>query len=241
MALSIVEVLDARGHIDQDALAAAFARRYVADPRRGYGGMAHEILQRIAMGEPWHRVSPSVFDGTGSMGNGAAMRVAPVGAFFADDVERAAAEARASAEVTHAHPEGQAGAVAVAVAAAWACGLASAEAPDTVFAMVLDHTPASRTRDGIVRASELSSDIEVSLAAEQLGNGSRVISEDTVPFCLWCVARHSTDYVEAMWSTVYGLGDRDTTCAIVGGIVACASGGKAIPEEWRQAREPLQL
>jgi ADP-ribosylglycohydrolase len=52
------------------------------------------------------------------MGNGAAMRVAPLGAFHAADHQRAALQAMASAEVTHAHPEAFLGAVAVAVAAA---------------------------------------------------------------------------------------------------------------------------
>src|SRR5215467_2558812 len=38
MALSIVEILKTRQHINQDALAQAFARRYKQDPRRGYAG-----------------------------------------------------------------------------------------------------------------------------------------------------------------------------------------------------------
>jgi ADP-ribosylglycohydrolase len=42
-----------------------------------------------------------------------------------------------------------------------------------------------------------------------------------------------------MWQTVSALGDRDTTCAIVGGIVAVQVGEEGIPPEWRQAREPL--
>ena len=48
------------------------------------------------------------------------MIVAPLGAFFSDDLEKAAEQARLSAEVTHGHPEGQAGAIAIAVAAAQA-------------------------------------------------------------------------------------------------------------------------
>ena len=40
MALSIVEVLKAHGHIDQDELAQAFARRYSEEPYRGYGSGA---------------------------------------------------------------------------------------------------------------------------------------------------------------------------------------------------------
>jgi ADP-ribosylglycohydrolase len=44
-----------------------------------------------------------------------------------------------------------------------------------------------------------------------------------------------------MWSTVSGLGDRDTTCAIVGGIVALSAGRESIPEAWLKAREPIQI
>ncbi len=65
-----------------------------------------------------------------------------------------------------------------------------------------------------------------------LGNGSGVTAPDTVPFCLWICSRFSNDFVEAMWNTVTALGDRDTTCAIVGGIVACQTGRDAIPSEW---------
>jgi ADP-ribosylglycohydrolase len=42
-----------------------------------------------------------------------------------------------------------------------------------------------------------------------------------------------------MWATVSALGDRDTTCAIVGGIVALKVGDAGLPEEWRSARESL--
>src|SRR5687768_11672390 len=74
MALGIVEVLTARGFIDRDLLAQVFARRYAADPRRGYGGMAHEILSAIGRGEHWAEVAGAAFGGAGSMGNGGAMR-----------------------------------------------------------------------------------------------------------------------------------------------------------------------
>lgn len=241
MALAIVEVLDQRGYIEQDLLAGSFARRYTRDPRRGYGGMAHQILQAIAAGEPWRIVSSSAFGGKGSMGNGGAMRAAPIGAYFADDYARAAAEARASAEVTHAHPEGQAGAIAVAVAAGWAARSGEGNVDGTApLEAVLDHTPAGPTRDGIVTAASLDLGTPAEEAARLLGSGQRVLAEDTVAFALWCAARHTNDYEAALWATVSGLGDRDTTCAICGGIVALAIGGdRSIPTAWLEAREPL--
>jgi ADP-ribosylglycohydrolase len=236
MALSIVDVLAERGDIDRDRLADLFARRYRHDPRRGYGGTAHEILSEIAGGTPWLVASTAPFGGTGSMGNGGAMRAAPIGAFFASDYARTADAARASAEVTHAHAEGQAGAIAVAIAAAWMCRGGS-DAAD-LFGTVLAHTPEGDTRRGIARAARLDLQTHVRNAASTLGSGNRVISSDTVPFSLWCVARHLADFEEAMWSTVSGLGDRDTTCAIVGGIVAVHPAA-AIPPHWLGAREPL--
>ena len=236
MAISIVDVLTARGTIDQDLLAELFAARYHLDPARGYGETAHRILTRLASGENWREVSPSVFDGAGSMGNGGAMRAAPIGAYFFDDADRAVEEARRSAEVTHAHPEGQAGAIAVAAAAAWVA--AGGERPEDLFACVLAHTPDGETRAGINTALRLPLDCDVRAAVGALGNGSQVVSQDTVPFCLWSAARHLGDFEEAMWFTVSALGDRDTTCAIVAGILALRP-ATSVPAEWLGARESL--
>ena len=60
-----------------------------------------------------------------------------------------------------------------------------------------------------------------------------------MPFALWCAARHLDDYEEALWLPDGGFGNRDTTCAIVAGIVACFVGTARIPAAWLQAREPL--
>jgi len=242
MALGIVQVLEAYGRIDQDALAKVFGNRYRENPYRGYGGAAHGILQAIHEGAPWRQVSSLVFEGSGSKGNGGAMRVAPLGAYFADDLGRVATEARASAEVTHFHPEGQAGAIAIAVAAAWASGWGQQHlASRQLFEVVLDHTPSGGTRRGLEKARALSLETSPVAAAKELGSGSRVISEDTVPFAVWCAARHLGHYEEALWSTVSGLGDRDTTCAIVGGIVSLSAGRASIPAAWLDARERLKL
>jgi len=256
MALSVVEVLDRHGRIDRDALAEAFARRYAAEPVRGYGAGAHRLLQEIGAGASWADAAPALFGGSGSFGNGGAMRVAPVGAYFADDPERAAAEAVRSAEPTHAHPEGQAGAAAVAVATAllWQRRDDPPGGRDLI-AGVLERLPdgdadgllasplepelaAGATRAGLERALELG-EAEALAAARALGNGSRISAQDTVPFCVWVLAHRAASWEEALWETVSALGDRDTTCAIVGGALAPARGRDAIPAEWRARREPL--
>jgi ADP-ribosylglycohydrolase len=244
MALGIAEVLNRHGCIDQDDLASVFHRRYKAAPNRSYGATAHQILLSVGDGIPWHSASYGAFDGEGSMGNGGAMRVGPLGAYFADDFPRVVSEAKASAAVTHGHPEGQAGAIAVAVAAAWAWRVGQGlerNAPGRLIEVALDHTPVGETRRGLENALALPADASVLDAEEKLGSGQRVISSDTVPFSLWCASHHLDNYEEAIWTTVAGLGDRDTTCAIVGGIVALAAGRDSIPADWLRAREPLQF
>jgi len=236
MALAICEVLDAHCGIDRDLLAKVFARRYVRQPMRGYGAGAHQLLRELAVGAPWEDASRALFEGMGSYGNGGAMRAAPIGAYFADDLEAVVHHARMSAEVTHAHPEGQAGAIAIALAAAHAARDESSDLLD----FVLDKTPDGETRAMIDVAKRLPPDSSVRLAASSLGTGARVSSMDTVPFSLWCARKHLRDFEEAMWTTVSGLGDRDTTCAIVGGIVLLATGRDAIPPAWQAAREPIE-
>ncbi|MEV4511280.1 ADP-ribosylglycohydrolase family protein [Dactylosporangium sp. NPDC049525] len=239
MACSIVDELAVHGRIDRDRLAAAFARR--CEPYRGYGGGAVVILHQIRDGVPWREAARAVFDGLGSMGNGAAMRVAPLGAFHAGDSRSAALDAMRTAEVTHAHSEGILGAVAVAVAAAeagWARLVEAPLEPVELFDAVLAYQVDSQVKTGLERARDLLG-ASVAEAAYTLGNGSQVLAQDTVPFALWAAATHLADYRAAILACVEAGGDIDTTAAIVGGVVAAAAGRAAIPPAWLTHREPL--
>ena len=99
--------------------------------------------------------------------------------------------------------------------------------------------PRGEVHSQLRRARDLSDGAPVQTAVAVLGNGTGLSAQDTVPFTLWCAARHLDDYEAALWTTVSGFGDRDTTCAIVGGIVACHVGEAGIPTGWLQARELL--
>ena len=240
MSLSVFAVLREYGEINQDALAHSFMQRY--HPMRGYGPAMHFLLPQFDAQGNWRQLAPALFDGQGSYGNGAAMRVAPVGAYFADDLQAVVENARRSAEVTHAHPEAVAGAIAVAMGAAWAWRLRDLEPQPTrvkFLEQVLAFVPDSEVKRGIQRAAKLQAATSVETAAAMLGNGSRVTCQDTVPFALWVAGEHFGRYREALQVTRRAGGDIDTTCAIVGGILANAAGLSDIPQEWRDHREPL--
>ncbi|WP_407561630.1 ADP-ribosylglycohydrolase family protein [Streptomyces sp. 184] len=252
MASSVVAVLAAHGRVEQDALAASFAGRQNAGGPRGYGRAVNRILRQVRDGEDWRRLAAALFDGQGSWGNGAAMRVAPLGAWYAGDVEEAVRQAEVSSYVTHQHREAVTGCMAVAAAAALAAdrpagaaeGAAGSEGTpwladgaallDRVIALV----PRSAVAQGLRRARDMLDYDDVATVAAVLGNGRRTSAHDTVPFALWSAARHLGDFAGAFWATAQAGGDVDTMCAIVGGVLAGAAAG-APPAAWVRDVEPL--
>src|SRR5579859_6483535 len=219
MAISICASLERHGGIDPQWLAGSFALYH--DPERGYGPAMNGLLLRLhALGaENWFEEAQALFDGHGSMGNGAAMRVAPVGAYFAHDLHQVAEQATLSAIATHCHPEAFAGAVAVATAAALAWqdrANSSVMTAQEFLARAAEHTPAGPVRDCMLKAQQLPAGTSPLEAALTIGNGAHGLARDTVPFALWCAARSLGNYEEALWGAVDGGGDVDTNCAIVG-------------------------
>ena len=133
-----------------------------------------------------------------SWGNGAAMRVSPIGFMF-DTVDEVLAEAKKSAEVTHNHPEGIKGAQAVALAIVLARAGESKEAIKQQLTDRFDYD-LDRTLDGIrpVYSFEVS-------------------AQKSVPEAIICFLE-STGYEDAVRNAVSLGGDADTMACIAGGI-----------------------
>ncbi len=233
MAIGIYRILEKYGEIRQDELARVFAENYALDWHRGYGGTAHSILRSIGEGKDWREAASEAFDKMGSMGNGGAMRVAPIGAYFADDLDRVLYYARASAEVTHAHIEGIAGAMAAAVASALLLNKKLGNyfgEGESFLCDVANKLPECDTKYKILLAASVKKESSIDYAVSLLGNGIKLTAQDTVPFCLWCAAYYYASMEEALWMAVSALGDRDTICAIVGGMAALFA--DELPQQW---------
>ncbi|MET9255284.1 ADP-ribosylglycohydrolase family protein [Streptomyces sp. NPDC048182] len=237
MACSVVAVLAAHHRVDQDALAHSFAAHHDFD--RGYGPAVNRLLRLVREGGDWRELAAALFDGRGSWGNGAAMRIAPLGAWYADDPEQATHQAEISAYPTHQHREAVVGAMAVAAAAALAADPAGPPEPHRLLDGVIGLVPArSAVGAGLRRARDMLDYADTATVAAVLGCGRRTSAHDTVPFALWSAARSLGDYASAFWSTAQAGGDVDTTCAIVGGVVAAHPAG-APPAGWADRVEAL--
>ncbi|GAU69606.1 putative hydrolase [Streptomyces sp. NBRC 110611] len=236
MACSVLAVLTAHGRIDQDALASSFAEHHGAD--RGYGPVVDRQLRLIREGGDWRELASALFNGRGSWGNGAATRIGPLGAWYAGDPVQATHQAEISAYTTHQHREAVVGTMAVAAAAALVADPTRRTGPEELLDGVLELIPRSAVQAGLRRARDMLDYADSGTVAAVLGCGRRTSAHDTVPFTLWAAARHLGDYEGAFWATVQAGGDVDTTCAIVGGIVAAGPGG-APPGAWLDGTEPL--
>ncbi|WP_405602848.1 ADP-ribosylglycohydrolase family protein [Streptomyces sp. NBC_01410] len=236
MACSVLSVLAAHDRVDQDALARSFAEHHDFD--RGYGPAVNRMLRLIREGGDWRELAAALFQGQGSWGNGSAMRIAPLGAWYADDPEQATHQAEISSYTTHQHREAVVGAMAVAAAAALAADPAGPPGAEDLLDGVIALVPRSAVGAGLRRARDMLDYDDAGTVAAVLGSGRRTSAHDTVPFALWSAARSLGDFERVFWTTAQVGGDVDTTCAIACGVVAAGKSGQP-PAAWLEQTERL--
>lgn len=243
MAISVYDQLRLNKDIDQNELAKQFSTNHDKDVNRGYGATARRILREIGEGGDWKKVSKSVFEGMGSMGNGASMRVSPIGAYYFDDLIQVKELAIKSAEITHSNIEGITGAISVAIATAIATKLKLENkeiSPIEFINQIVELLPDTDTKSKIKKSITVPYTYNIETVKTILGNGSKIMVQDTVPFSIWCAAHNLKNFEEAIWKAVSILGDRDTICAIVGGITIMSTEENKIPNNWITAVEDFE-
>jgi ADP-ribosylglycohydrolase len=243
MSIAIFEQLEKYEDINQDDLILQFCQKHDLDVNRGYGATLRRILREVSEGGDWKYISKNAFDGMGSMGNGAAMRASSIGAYYFDDLEKIKSISIKSAEVTHSNIEGICGAIAVAIATAIAVQyrIESVKFTSSEFIKkVVKELPESDTKSKINKSISIPYSYSIETVRGILGNGVNMTSQDTVPFAIWCAAHNLDNFENSLWEAVSILGDRDTICAIVGGITMISSDGSTIPKEWLDLVEDFE-
>lgn len=233
MAIAVFRSMEKFGGIDQDFLAEEFTKSYYLDFNRGYGPSMHRYFRAVKNGEHWKEVSYAKFEGQGSMGNGGAMRAAVIGAYFYDDLSSLKENAEHSCEVTHANREAMEGTKAIALAAAFAVRekLGTEMFDPQNFIRTIQHELVdSDMKSKLNKCLYLDGNPSMELLVKTLGNGTLMTAQDTVPLVIWMLSRHRHNLEECLWNTVSALGDRDTTCAMAGGVSILCCEENTIPE-----------
>lgn len=202
------------------AQAVACMRKYGrAYPHAGYGGMFSNWLGSEHP-EPYN-----------SFGNGAAMRISPVG-FLARSEKEVKAFSAAVTRVTHDHPEGLKGAEAIAMAIFLA--LENWEKEDIFKRIARDYYPELKTE-------ALSYPVLHEEYGWEYGQGS-VTCQSSVPQAIVCFAE-SNGFEDAVRLAVSLGGDSDTVAAMTGGIAEAYYGipreierksGAYLPDEFKR-------
>lgn len=216
------------GRVDLQHLGDTFAAAYGDEPWRGYGAGPPRIFTEVRRrGRPYVEVAAGLFGGTGSFGNGGAMRAAPCAVVAAGDLDHAARLARRQALVTHAHELGADGAALQAMAVAVAATTPTDGLPDAVAGLA-ERVTTTEMRAAVEAVLDLGGDTAAEVVVPTLGNGIEAVQ--AVPAALAAFLGHPDDPVAAVTAAVCLGGDADTIAAMAGALAGAHAGATAVPE-----------
>ncbi len=234
MAIGLAEsLIEQDGTIDQQKLGETFHRNFQQEPWRGYGmGPPAVFSMAKELNIPYSEAARRLFGGQGSFGNGAAMRIVPVGLFFFQD-ENLYDRACASSEVTHTHPLGMDGAAIQARAISLATALDPGEdfPADTFLKRLMDFSRTPEMKDKLILLENLiKENVSPDTAARKLGQ--TVAAHESVPFAVYSFVRNPRSFEECLFCSALNGGDRDTMGAMACAISGAFLGIDGIPQAW---------
>ena len=190
----------------------------------------------IKSGIAWNEAARQLYGGMGSFGNGAAMRVAPIGLFYYDNAEKIREIAYKSAEITHTHMLGKEGAALQAYAVALAVKAESESFnPIDFLEKLIEFTRVDAYKEKLEKAKALLKNDDKREVIRSLGN--RVEALNSVPTAIYCFAKHHESYAKAVLYAISLGGDTDTIGAMTGAVAGAYHGIENIPNAWKQKLE----
>lgn len=214
-------------------IARLFAEGGVVRPGRA----TYNAAERLQRGVPWDLAG----EPPGAAGNGAAMRAAPIGWFFAPDSEHLVRVAASQASITHRDPDAQAGAAALAQAVAMA--MQSHQLDDASFLQGVAREIASLSPSLSAHILHLHYFLPIPVEAAHAiiseiagppGEWAGTISPHTVPSVLWALyayRRGRPNFLDVVSIAINGGGDADTTAAMAGALCGAEVGLAGLPDD----------
>jgi len=236
MMIGIAESLIAKKGFDGEHMAHRFMENYGREPYRGYGPGPPRVFSLIKAGEAWDKAAERLYGG-GSFGNGSAMRIAPVGVLYYDDLPKLKEIAYKSSQITHAHELGKEGAAlqAYAVALATAADPLSEFRSDEFLAKLLDFMQHQVFKQKVEKIRELLGKADKEQVIDDLGHGIEAFN--SVPAAIYSFLSHPDSFEEAVIYAISLGGDTDTIGAMTGAISGAHLGIEAIPGRWQERLE----
>lgn len=201
-----------------------------------------QVAQRLAQGTPWNQAgTPPPY-----ARNGSAMRAAPIGLFFYQDLAKLTRAAYQQGQITHQDRRCAAGSVAIAKAVAIVLQSSESIDPDSFLTELAQQTQMidGSVTDGLLHLRKWIP-LPPETAAQWIAQAGGVpeslqnwegISPAVIPSVLWSLysfLRSPSDYWETVCTAIAVGGDVDTTAAMAGAISGAYLGLDAIPTSIR--------
>ena len=182
------------------------------------------MLELVKEGVKIEKATRAVFP-EGSFGNGAAMRVAPIGLVWAADLLRVMKEAEKSSITTHTHPLGIEGARMIALSVAIILRTGSKEGLlDELSKMVREEVFLKKL---LVAKEFLKSEPTLEEIVQKLGNG--VLAVKSVVTAIYAFLRFGDSFIDTINFCLDLGGDTDTIGAMAGALTGVYLGETALP------------
>ncbi len=238
MSIALSYSLVEKNGFEAEHVAAQYLAWYESGNTRGIGTTTAGAMVNLKMGAAWNESGlTQTIDGLPAGGNGTAMRAAPIGLFYRNDIETLLKVALLDASITHNAHEPKMGSVAVALATAFLAN--GTHSQIGVLEEVKDIVADSEVKEKLVLAhSLLENKASHSEALAQIGTSGYV--PETVGAAFYCFAA-TDNFKDAVVMAVKAGGDTDTTAAIVGALAGTYYGLEGIPSEYKDQVENFQL
>jgi poly(ADP-ribose) glycohydrolase ARH3 len=242
MLIGLAQSLVRDGAVNSRELGDTFRANFLREPWRGYASGPPTVFSLVANRSlSYVQAAGRLFGGTGSFGNGAAMRVAPVGLFFFDALDLYE-QARLASTVTHSHPVGVDGAAVLAKASAQALLLQPRESfhYEAFLSGLLSFARTDIIREKLKEVGRL---LEENAVPEQASGalGRGVAVQDSLPFAIYSFLRHPQSFERCLCCAVLNGGDRDTLGAMACAVSGAYLGEQALIRSWLEKLENRTL
>lgn len=237
MSIAVTSALVEAGDKPIDELMPVMARHFAEwsvspENNRAPGITCMTACQKLVDGFDWRDAGVKESKGCGS-----AMRAAPIGLYYHQDIDRVIEVAAASSVITHGHPTGVAAAAGAAV----------------TVALLLNETQPAELLDQLL---ELTGHLDGDYAAEirQVRDalmmdpdeamamlGEAWVGEEALADALYCFLRSPNDCRQTVLAGANTAGDSDSIACIAGAFSGVYNGIDAIPQAWRDRVENSEL
>ncbi|GAB6024505.1 ADP-ribose glycohydrolase ARH3 [Chamberlinius hualienensis] len=239
-------------------LAASFTEAYFKEPNRGYGVNVIEVFNKLKHNSDSlsdvYQPAREQFDGSGSYGNGGAMRIAPVALLYNQNYNRMFEVAKKSTQLTHSNANGYNGALLQCLAVWLAFRERVNSNLDAVeFINKLNDRCSSISTDescpfvkklALLKKLTLDDEVENKIIVDNLGNG--IAAANSVVTATYAFLRASrpisflpidNPFERTIVYAVTLGGDTDTIASMAGAIAGAFYGVQSIPKELQKCCE----